>query len=586
MQASSGVPSASWQPSASGQAPASQAAQAQAAAQDQLNQSQSLNLALRQPRSRPIYPTNQIPPAPILKVPTPIEHFSPDAHPTDPFQTQHQRRMMDAFIAHQRWGLRCEILEEARRKWTSTGKGSKNSSWYAIIEDEEVDKTCYTSKLLMQLPDCIIKSLIQNTLAFDYANNPEVKSFVIRHMKNSVPHAGIYVNIPTRSPGPGSLPLSGVPGRGEFLSSDEAERLIQRVERYIANKPADHAENSKVDYHFKTPRVTPERRFCSENPNQKWQEWLQEFRSIYCRNVPASERYTHFQRCPMEVGWSQNVRRRLKDHVENGSTTAIFGVVNAMTRQPTTQGGFGFPEVWQLALFPVWKRDPKLARVAEVVGSILCSSYWCYGGLNINEAGYSTITTTTPEFDDILWEESIREARKRFTTSGLADEELQFWLDRDKCVEALQELPQSKADAVNAKTKYAEANAKRTELESRLKRKNEECEKLGREMKSQHRQIDYQQGRKDEGQNQLEDSLRVWDELHEAKLQRDKDLAPLFDFDTPRAERAKIDESTLAETTKTYLARIDANIQAAKEKWLKEREARSDARRRNDESQG
>ena len=576
MQASSGVPSASWQPSASGQAPASQAAQAQAALQDQLNQSQSLNLALRQPRIRPNYPTNHVPPAPIPKVPTPIEHFSPDAHPTDPFRTQHQRRMMDAFTAHRRWGLRCEILEEARRRWTSIGKGSKNSSWYAIIEDEEVDNTYYTFNLLMQLPDCIIKSLIQNTLAFDYANNPEVKGFVNRHMGTYTPYAGIYVNIPTRSPGPGSLPLSGVPGKGEFLSSDEAERLIQRVERYIANRPADHAENSKVDYHFKTPRVVSERRFCSENPNPKWQEWLQEFRSIYCRNVPASERSTYFQRCPMEVGWSQNVRRRLKDHIENGSTTAIFGVVNAMTRQPTTQGGFGFPEVWQLALFPVWKRDPKLARVAEVVGSILCSSYWCYGGLNISEAGYSTITTTTPEFDDILWEESIREARKRFTTYGFVDEEVQFSLDRHRMVEAMQELPQAKANAANAEAKYAETSTKTAELNSRLKRKNEERENLGREIKSQHRQIDYQHDRKDEGQNLLEDSLRVWDELHEEKLQRDKDLAPLFDFYTDREERPRTDESTLPETTKTYLAHLDANIQAEKEKWLKDREAQAE----------
>ena len=95
MQASSGVPSASWQPSASGQAPASQAAQAQAAAQDQLNQSQSLKLALRQPRIRPNYSTNHIPPAPIPKVPTPIEHFSPDAHPTDPFRTQHKLYYLD-----------------------------------------------------------------------------------------------------------------------------------------------------------------------------------------------------------------------------------------------------------------------------------------------------------------------------------------------------------------------------------------------------------------------------------------------------------------------------------------------------------
>ena len=558
----------------SGQAPASQAAQAQAAAQDQLNQSQSLNLALRQPRIRPNYSTNHVPPAPTPKVPTPIEHFSPDAHPADSFRTQHQRRMMDAFIAHRRWGLRGEILEEARRRWTSIGKGSKNSSWYSIIEDEEVDNTYYTFQLLMQLPDCIIQSLIQNTLAFDYANNPEVKGFVIRHMKTSVPYAGIYVNIPTRSLGPGSLPLSGVPMRGEFLSSDEAERLIQRVERYIANKPANYAENTKVDNHFKTPKTAPdpsERKFNPTNP--RWQEWLNEFRSIYCRNVPTTERSTLFKRCPMEVGWSQNVPKRLKDHVENGSTTAIFGVVNAMTRQPTTQGGFGFPEVWQLALFPVWKRDSKLARVAEVVGSILCSSYWCHGGLNITEAGYSTITNTTPEFDDILWEQSIREANKRWVSYGLADEEMQFSLDRHRMKEARQELPQSKTDAANTEIEYAKTSTETAALRSRLKRKNEECENLRREIKSQHRQIDYQQGRKDEGQNQLEDSLRVWDELHETKLQRDKDLAPLFDFDTDREERPRIDESTLAETTKTYLARIDADIQAEKEKWLKAREA-------------
>ena len=573
MQATSGLPSASWQPSASGQAPASQAAQAQAALQDQLNQSQSLNLALRQPRIVPKHPKNHIPPAPTLKAPTTIEHFSPDAHPTDPFRTQHQRGMMDAFIAHQRWGLRGYILEEARRKWASIGKGSTSCSWYAIIEDEEVENTYYTFNLLMQLPDCIIKSLIQNTLAFDYANDREVRAFVNRRMKTNVPYAGIYLNIPTRSPPPGGLELSGAPGKGEFLSSEEAERLIQRVETYIANEPADHAENSNVDYYFRPLKSIPEpgkRRFKGETKHPRWQEWLKEFRSIYCNNVPASERSTLFQRCPMEVGWSQNISKRLKDHRNNDSTTAIFGVVNAMTRQPTTQEGFGFPEVWQLALFPVWVRDPKLARVAEVVGSILCSSYWCYGGLNIMEAGYSNITTSTPDFKDILWEESIREACKRFISYGLVDEDAQFWLDRHRMVEAEPELPQSKADAASAKAEYTEAITKKVELGSRLKRKNDERESLGREIKSQRRQIDYQQGRKDEGQYQVEDSFRVWDEGYEARARRNEEIAPLFDIDTDREERPRIDKSTLAEPTKSYLARLEANIQAEKEKWLKD----------------
>ena len=60
-------------------------------------------------------------------------------------------------------------------------------------------------------------------------------------------------------------------GKGDFLSCDEAETLIKRVERYIANKPADYAENTRVDYYFKppkTPEDLSERRF---NPtNTRW----------------------------------------------------------------------------------------------------------------------------------------------------------------------------------------------------------------------------------------------------------------------------------------------------------------------------
>ena len=569
MQATIQVPS-TQQPSASGQAPASQAAQAQAEAQQQLNQSQSLSLALRQPRIRPRVSRKHIPPAPTLNVVPPIKQLSPNADPTDPIQTVHQRRMMDAFIAHQRRGLRDEILEETRRKWTSIGKSSMTSSWYAIIEDEEVAKTCYTSRLLMQLPDYIIKSLIQNTLPSDYANDIDVRSFVNCRMNTHTTYAGIYVNIPTRSPRPRSLPLSGVPGRGEFLSSDEAERLIQRVERYIADKPADSMENSDVDCCFTAPKLAPFRKFCAKNPNANWQEWLQEFRSIYCRNVPVSERSTQFQRCPMEVGWSQDVKKRLRDHRENGSTTAIFGVVNAMTRQQANKGGFDFPEVWQLALFPVWRRDPKFARVAEVLGSVLCSSYWCYGGLNISEAGYSTIVNRTAAFDDILWEESEREAFKRYKWYGFSAEELQFWLDTRRMLEANEDLPQSKADATKAEAKYTQTNANTAKLRSILKRKTDDSEELDREKRSRYKQLDYQQGRKDKGRYQLGDSYRVWDELHKSKVQKDKSFAPLFDFDTLREERPRIDES---EPTKTRLARLDADIQAEKEKWLRERKA-------------
>ena len=463
-------------------------------------------------------------------------------------------------------------MEEARRRWNSSGN-SQTSSWYSIIEDEEVDKTCYTFQLLMQLPDCIIKSLIRNTLAFDYANDPEVQGFVIRHMKTRTAYAGIYVNIIRRGLPTGSLTLSGAMGKGDFLSCDEAETLIKRVERYIANKPADYTENTRVDYYFKTAKTASDPSERKFNPtNARWPEWLDQFRSIYCNNVPASERSTRFKRCPMEVGWSQDIPKRLKHHRENGSTTHIFGVVNAMTRQPASQEGFGFPEVWQLALFPVWKRDVKLARVAEAVASILCSSYWCYGGLNISEAGYSNITAGTPDFENVLWEESIREAYSRIYEYGLADEELQYWLDAHRMVEARQELPVSKVEFDQAKAKSANASAERAKLRSIRQKTTEKRDLLETEIKAQRELNSNQQGRKDEGQDDMAINFRLWEDMHRDKSRRDKELAQLLDLDPET--RPRVDESTSSEATKTFLARIDANSQKAKAAWMKKQEAK------------
>ena len=548
---------------------ASQAAQAQADAQERLDQSQSLNLALRQPRFSSTIP-HTIPPDPIPQVPTPIEQFRPDAHPADPIRTQHQRRMMDAFIARQRLGLREEIVEEARRRWNSSGN-SPTSSWKSII-DESVDKTCYTLQLLTQLPDCIIKSLIRNTLAFDYANDPNVQMFVSRHMRTSTAYAGIYVNIIRRGLPTGSLALSGTMGKGDFLSCEEAEKLIKRVERYIANKPADYTVNTRVDNYFKTAKTpdSSERKF---NPtNARWPEWLDQFRSIYCNNVPASERSTRFKRCPMEVGWSQDIPKRLKAHRENGNTTNIFGVVNAMTRQPAAQEGFSFPEVWQLALFPVWKRDPRLARVAEAVASILCSSYWCYGGLNITEAGYSNITMATPDFDNVLWEESVREAHGRLYEAGLADEEWQYWLDAHRMVEARKELPGSKIKYDHAKAISADASAKRAELRLNRQKTNEKRDQIDNEIKAQRELNAIQQGRKDEGQDDVAINFRLWEDMHRDKLRRDEELDQLLDL-FPET-RPRVDESTLSEATKTFLARVDARSEKAKAAWVKKQEAK------------
>ena len=540
---------------------ASPASRAQAQAHDQLAQSQSLSLVLP---NRTVSPPQ-------------VEKFNPDAHPEDPFRTKHQRRMMDAFITHRRWGLRREILEEAKRQWALVGNGNENNSWYSIIEDEEKVETRYTLQLLMLLPDCIIKSLIQNTLAYDSTKQKEVRAFVNRHMMAHISYAGMYVKIPTRSLPPGSLALTGVTDeQGRFLSSDEVGLLIKRVERYVANEPADYAENSRVDNFYKDARATasdPDKRSFGGSVT-KWREWLDVMRKQYRTGIPPTECSTQFRACSMEVGYSQDIPKRLKAHITNSGTTAIFRVVNAMTRQPAAHEGFAFPEPWQPALFPIWKRDPTLARVAEVVGSVLCSSYWHYGGLNISEAGYSNITSATPTYDHAIWEQSIRETDDRLTEYGLADEELQFWLTRAKRLEGLQELPESKRKAEEVEQKFKDVQAKRESIRMAMGEVKKDIERLQSEIKAQRTQNDHQQRLRAEGDDIIESGLSVLEACHEERVQVNDEIDRAFGLgsyqDKPSDDAEKPE---LSDAAKARLAQIEERIRQRKEMFYKKREA-------------
>ena len=102
----------------------------------------------------------------------------------------------------------------------------------------------------------------------------------------------------------------------------------------------------------------------------------------------------------MEVGWAQDINIRLKDHVNNNSATPLFGLVNAISRQSAIDGGAAFPPPVQLILFPIWEDDEDLKKIGEILGSVLCSSYWIYGGLNDAWAGgWVNVTSNDPEAD-------------------------------------------------------------------------------------------------------------------------------------------------------------------------------------------
>ena len=66
-------------------------------------------------------------------------------------------------------------------------------------------------------------------------------------------------------PGSGLAP-SGAMGKGDFVSCDEAETSIERVERYIVDKLVNHTKNARIDYSFKPPKTPEDLSECRFNP--------------------------------------------------------------------------------------------------------------------------------------------------------------------------------------------------------------------------------------------------------------------------------------------------------------------------------
>ena len=92
----------------------------------------------------------------------------------------------------------------------------------------------------------------------------------------------------------------------------------------------------------------------------------------------------------------------------------------------------------------------------------------------------------------------------------MADEETHFWLARDRIVEAMQERPQLKKEAAEAKLESAKSSAKLAVIRAKLQRVNNEREKLEREIQSERAKTDYQQGQKSRHQEQLERVSTNW----------------------------------------------------------------------------
>ncbi len=378
----------------------------------------SITSSQRRARIAVRFPTPVPQPQQPLQSPPP---FRTTPHPNDPLQTKHQWQMLNAFVSWGRLGLSKFIYKEAR------ARAPDHFSWNLLADDEEKER--YVYQLLHLLPDRIITSLIKNTLSFDYHHDLEVKRFVNSDMipKEMQPMAGIYINIARRSK-LGLMPNVMDQHAGKWLSSKQVKSLIDKVKVYVANKPDPNslAANRGIDTalgRFNPSTTLNGRRFAllpDTISTTRVNQWLKIIEHQYRTNVSQNDLNIPFQRCPMEVGWAQDINTRLKAHVNNNSTTPLFGLVNAISRQSVIDGGAAFPPPMQLVLFPIWKDDGDLKKIAEILGSVLCSSYWIYGGLNYAWAGGSVnVTFNDPEAD--IWINSAEKFDFRINREGVTD---------------------------------------------------------------------------------------------------------------------------------------------------------------------
>ncbi|KAL8793674.1 MAG: hypothetical protein Q9195_003723 [Heterodermia aff. obscurata] len=259
--------------------------------------------------------------------------------------------------------------------------GKSRTSFELLLRDEK-EKTNHVASLLAMLPDKIIMALLRGELPGQYKEDKEVRDFVDKHMEpRELP--GIYVNLLSNDD-------------GHWLSSQDMETLIEKVERYIDVDPSGKPRPDQVAVDKRHSNWTPApnesklRWLPSSRENRAEtiiREWIGQVKILYCTN--PVDPTAAFRIGPSEVGWASNSKVRCKQHMNNSSTTYIFGLLNAICRTPKPIG-FSFPEPKQFVLFPIWERNEMLCKVGEVVGSLLCSSYWFLGGLNCVQAGGMT----------------------------------------------------------------------------------------------------------------------------------------------------------------------------------------------------
>ncbi|KAI4121088.1 MAG: hypothetical protein LQ338_006570 [Usnochroma carphineum] len=328
---------------------------------------------------------------------------SPLDYPSQPCRLKRQTWMINALLSKGPVALAEILYDEAEKDRADHGSNNSNE---ILLRDRD-DKTFHVVQLLYTLPEDVTISLIQGTLAYDLPRNEEIKRFHDQFMRPG-DHPRIYMNM-LSNPGATTVLAGNEEDEGRWLSPSQTASLCDAYQAYIDD--TNPSLNDRIDKQFGHKAGTREWGKTDEQ-KKKAKEFIKHMRSFYCEGIDPQQVDELHWRCPSEVGWAQNVAQRVQQHKNNGSTTYCFGFVNAFTRLSKHYGGHGFAEPRSIMLFPVWNKDDTLARVAEILGSLLTGSYIWFGGYNIINAGSFKVQL---DHDDRSWDNAKTNLEHRLT---------------------------------------------------------------------------------------------------------------------------------------------------------------------------
>ncbi|KAL8904398.1 MAG: hypothetical protein Q9207_003293 [Kuettlingeria erythrocarpa] len=461
----------------------------------------------------------------------------PDDDPWQPVRQKRQRRMINALKAYGPIGLAYSLYQEADEE-VKANVPDPSLDAFKVMQHDRDSETFHVVSLLYTLPQDVTISLIQGTLAYDVAHDPSIKAFYDLYMKDTGKHPGEYINILSM---PGRNLLGGSDKeKGMWLSPADIRRIADIYDGYIDDVPAHRAISDRIDRQFNRK---PESRQYVTGQAKAYVKYLRE---NFVDNIAPQHDGRLHQRAPTEAGWAQNVDERLRQHRNNGSTTACFGFMNALTRLSRLNGGYGFNEPFSALVFPIWTEADGLPQFAEKLLHLITGSYIRYGGYNHYPAGKFIVKL---DKDDRAWDL----ARKNLT------DRLDHLQNPDSCELDLQRfrrlnIAATKMHTVKEQLKTVKADIQKANQE--LENASKAYEDAAAKLKASDARV---QEARASGSTWSQDLFKALDSdsrVHEETKSRARALHTSLSNATYRPGPAVVRQPLTEEET----ARVDANI--------------------------